>query len=65
MNTEQEKLRTLSTDELDQVSGGFSVEAFGYHVGADVVNYGQGDILHVSWGSGGSYNFREFQLCAQ
>ncbi|MDR2306040.1 MAG: hypothetical protein LBE53_02420 [Paucimonas sp.] len=65
MNSEQHTLRTLSSDELEQVSGGWSVEAFGYHVGADVVNYGQGDILHVSWGSGSDYNFKEFQLCAQ
>lgn len=56
MNTELENLRTLDDDELEQVSGGIS--AFGYHADASVVNYGQGSILHVSWGSnGGKYNF--------
>ncbi|MCU0124379.1 bacteriocin [Pseudomonas vlassakiae] len=62
MNTELENLRTLDDDELEQVSGGIS--AFGYHAGASVVNYGQGSILHVSWGSnGGKYNFFELKLC--
>lgn len=64
MNTAQTEMRTLDVEELDQVSGGLS--AFGYYVNADMVNYGDGDKLHVSWGKeGGSYNFKEFDLNCQ
>jgi len=61
MNTASSALRALNEQELDQVSGGLS--AFGYYVDVDLVNYGDGEKVHVSWGEeGGSYNYVEVNV---
>lgn len=61
MNTASSALRALNDQELDQVSGGLS--AFGYYVDVDLVNYGDGEKVHVSWGEeGGSYNYVEVNV---
>ncbi|MGG2399258.1 ComC/BlpC family leader-containing pheromone/bacteriocin [Pseudomonas sp. SH1-B] len=63
MNIEHENFRTLDDEELEQISGG-RLEAFGYHLDANILNYGYGDILHVSWGRiGGVYNYYEIAWC--
>lgn len=61
MNTASHELRTLSEQELEQVGGGLS--AFGYYVNVDMVNYGDGEKAHVSWGKeGGTYNYVEIDV---